>query len=154
MEDIEKRIAMQGYTGSAPGATTQAHIHEYWCSMDRDSGQMSGSAYAIADHSHRITMESFMRGETEESDGHLHALMTVKEARALLAAGQHQQEPLKAVEKMLSKMSDSLATMFEKIMKTIPAVSVTPLPAHDEPVTLTPEDEATLETIIAAARTG
>jgi len=150
MDELEKRIAMQGYTGSAPGATTPAHIHEYWCYLDRDTGQMSGNAYAIADHSHRITPESYARGETEQSDGHMHALMTIKEARALLSAGQTQQEPLKAVEKLLAEMSASLATAIEKIVKAIPVTPAALLPAHDEPVKLTPEEMATLEKIIAA----
>jgi len=150
MDDIEKRIAMQGYTGSAPGATTPAHIHEYWCYLDRDTGQMSGYASSIADHSHRITPESYMRGETEESDGHLHTLMTVKEARVLLTAGQAQQDPVPTMKALVAEIRASLETAVAEMVKAIPAALAAPQPVEDTPVTLTPEHMATLETIIAA----
>lgn len=88
LADLEKRIAPYGYTGSAAGATSPAHIHEYYVyvGFDQATGAPSvdGYLYSIADHSHRITSESYSRGETEESDGHIHTLMIIKEARALL----------------------------------------------------------------------
>lgn len=86
--DLEKRIAPYGYTGSAAGATSPAHIHDYYVYIHFDEATgapaVDGYVCSMADHTHRITMESYSRGETEESDGHVHSLMVIKEARALL----------------------------------------------------------------------
>lgn len=39
------------------------------------------------------TLEAYQRGETEASDGHIHTLMTIKEAREVMAKGMPQEEP-------------------------------------------------------------
>jgi len=98
--DLDKRIAPYGYTGSAAGATSPAHIHDYYVSLyfNPSTGlpEVDGYVCPMADHNHRITAESYARGETEESDGHIHTLMVLKEARALIETSKRrpQLEPL------------------------------------------------------------
>lgn len=86
LEAVEKRVAPQGYTSSSPGATSPAHVHDYSLWLDVTDGvvQVRGWVDECCDHSHRFTLEGYLRGEVEASDGHLHALMTIKEARAIL----------------------------------------------------------------------
>lgn len=101
LADLEKRVAPYGYTGSAAGATSPAHIHDYYVHVhfDEKTGEpmVDGYVISMADHSHRITMESYTRGETEESDGHIHTLMTLKEARALLEVAKQRPQPVPAL---------------------------------------------------------
>ena len=67
-----------GHTAEAAGASAPTHVHDYSLYVyTRDSGVVvfdGGCAFAVADHSHRITQESLARGETEASDGHIHSL--------------------------------------------------------------------------------
>jgi len=148
MEAIEKRTAMNGYTSSATGATTAAHIHEYACYLNRETGQIEGYVYGIGDHTHRITPESLARGETEESDGHTHELMTVKAARLLLAAGQEI-----AAEKAKGSPAvtlDMLKAGLDQVQTTVAALDKRiPVPPMPEGPALTADEEAALNTIRA-----
>jgi hypothetical protein len=148
--DIDKRIAMQGYTGSSPGATTPAHIHEYYCYVNSDTGEMNGYAQSIADHSHRITPESYAKGETEDSDGHRHTLMLIKEARALMGAGRDHQEQLATIKEAVR---DSVQ---EAVKGLAPVVVPATQPGAGDPSLgeghsagepLTPEQNALLDQI-------
>lgn len=75
---------MMGLTDSSPGASSPIHLHEYSLHLD-ESGEACGSAWAIAGHSHMITMVSLTRGETEASDGHYHKLMKSGEMAEMLS---------------------------------------------------------------------
>jgi hypothetical protein len=80
-----------GFTSPAAGTTAPMHVHDYGLYVERPMSVMGtevrfsgGCAYDIADHRHRITLESLQRGETEASDGHVHKLMSVEQVRAAL----------------------------------------------------------------------
>ncbi len=81
-----------GYTTPAQGSSAAIHVHDYSLYVyTRDGGQVvfdGGMAFQVADHSHRITAASLARGETEESDGHRHALMPAGSAAAPLPPAQ------------------------------------------------------------------
>lgn len=85
LEAVEKRVAPQGYTSSAAGATSPAHVHDYSLWLDVEDGvvRVRGWVDECCDHTHRFTLEGYLRGEVEASDGHAHTLMTIKEARAI-----------------------------------------------------------------------
>lgn len=86
LEAVEKRVAPQGYTSSSPGATSPAHVHDYSLWLDVEDGvvRVRGWVDECCDHSHRFTLEGYLRGEVEASDGHIHALMMIKEARSIM----------------------------------------------------------------------
>lgn len=86
LEAVEKRVAPQGYTSSSAGATSPAHVHDYslWLDVEDGGVRVRGWVDECCDHSHRFTLEGYLRGEVEASDGHMHTLMTIKEARAIL----------------------------------------------------------------------
>lgn len=86
LEAVEKRVAPQGYTSSSAGVTSPAHVHDYSLWLDVEDGvvRVRGWVDECCDHTHRFTLEGYLRGEVEASDGHIHALMTIKEARAIL----------------------------------------------------------------------
>src|SRR3972149_3098997 len=86
LEAVEKRVAPQGYTSSTAGATSPAHVHDYSLWLDVEDGvvRVRGWVDECCDHTHRFTLEGYLRGELEPSDGHTHALMTIKEARAVI----------------------------------------------------------------------
>lgn len=69
-----------GFTTSVAGVTAPVHVHDYCLYLyTREDGTTEftgGEAYKVADHCHRITLEGLGRGETEETDGHRHGLMT------------------------------------------------------------------------------
>ena len=76
-----------GFTNAVGGISSPVHVHDYRLNIKRNEQQMifeGGWASAVADHSHRISMESLMKGETESSDGHSHKLMSSGETRAVL----------------------------------------------------------------------
>lgn len=95
LDVLEKRIATQGYTSSASGSTSPAHVHDYHLYLDVEDGmvRVGGWVNECCDHTHRLTLEAYQRGETEASDGHIHTLMTIKEAREVMAKGMPQEEP-------------------------------------------------------------
>ena len=88
LEAVEKRVAAQGYTSSIAGATSPAHVHDYSLWLDVEDGvvRVRGWVDECCDHTHRFTLEGYLRGEVEASDGHYHALMTIKEAREITKA--------------------------------------------------------------------
>lgn len=88
LEAVEKRVAPQGYTSSSAGATSPAHVHDYSLWLDVEDGvvRVRGWVDECCDHTHRFTLEGYLRGEVEASDGHSHTLMTIKEARAITKA--------------------------------------------------------------------
>jgi hypothetical protein len=89
LESVEKRVAPQGYTSSSAGATSPAHVHDYSLWLDVEDGvvRVRGWVDECCDHTHRFTLEGYLKGELEASDGHTHTLMTIKEARAVFAHG-------------------------------------------------------------------
>jgi hypothetical protein len=88
LEAVEKRVAPQGYTSSSAGATSPAHVHDYslWLDVEDGGVRVRGWVEECCDHSHRFTLEGYLRGDVEASDGHTHALMTIKEAREVTKA--------------------------------------------------------------------
>ena len=75
-----------GHTTTATGATAPEHVHDYSLWVYTDSAGAThfegGRAFEVADHGHRITEASLRSGETEETDGHRHALMPSAKAVA------------------------------------------------------------------------
>ena len=125
LEAVEKRIAPQGYTSSMAGATSPAHVHDYSLWLDFEDGvvRVRGWVDECCDHTHRFTLEGYLRGEVEASDGHSHTLMTIKEARAITKTAREAVYPVNTaidVKAEVALTSDDLArlqTMHEILLR-------------------------------------
>ena len=136
-------VQQHGFTTPASGASSPMHLHDYCLYIeDHDDGTVSfesGCAYGVADHSHRITLESLMRGETESSDGHVHTLMKVEDARAALLAGLT--DTTKDAQPSEVKEGRVLSTAnFDRLQQAHAAIgdvlktATKPMPAAEDPV--------------------
>jgi hypothetical protein len=149
--------AENGYTSAVQGATSPVHVHDYYLHLQYEGDSVSvrgGWACGVADHTHRITLESLVRGETEPSDGHIHKLMkseAVQEALAELAN-------LKTVKAPKVKPKDSVDPTYDGETPVCPegytydAESESCVKNAEAPIAKT--EEFDLEKLLATVRAG